>query len=208
MSLAIKTPAQLDALPAGSVIITRRGTAFQKIPDVGPVPWRSTKLHLSSDGLMLPELQPITLVYDPGVSVNAKDARPQALVVAQEMLAAELGSHDDLYGIARRLIEALAGDGLIHYSPTTWDFAPGCSLRVHGPGRLTAADLDAAPPRSVVVTEDEDIWQKERDGFWQWQSDQVYGEPMLDLDSREEPKTNERLAQVGPLVLVTTGWEE
>ena len=142
----IKTPTDLDSLPNLSVVIFKNGTAFQKRVDLSPTQWRAhvaAAVGYSSDALMS-YFHPITLVHAPGMDPGSADARSEALCVVRDMLAIELGLSHDIDSIARVIIDALTGDGLIRYSPIPWDSTPDCALRVHGPGTVPAADLDAS----------------------------------------------------------------
>ncbi|MCR2051797.1 hypothetical protein NSA19_02795 [Actinomyces bowdenii] len=200
----IKTVEQFDQLPVGAAVLVGGGTIWQRVTRGEFHDWRSTRGYATSpEGLLDSRKDDVRLIYSPEER-GPEDARKEALCVAEEILAAELGLAHDTDDIAKRVVDALAGDGLIHHSPVPWDFTPGCSLTVHGPGVIPAADLDAAPPRSVAVTESEDIWQKGRDGFWQWQGGQVFGEPAL---NDIEPRDANQLTKEGPMVLITTEWE-
>lgn len=209
--VTVKTPTDLDSLPNLSIVIDDDGIAFQKRVALSPTPWRAygaAGVGLSSGALMSYH-HPITLVYAPGIYPGCADARPEALLVTQDVLAAKLGLSNDTDSIAQRIIDVLSGDGLIHYSPAPWDFTPDCAMRVRGPGMIPPVDLDVAPPGSVVFTETGHIWKKTKDSLWQWQGDQGYGEPtVLDLDTSKEPKDAPTLTQEGPMVLITTEWKE
>lgn len=209
MSHAIKTVQQFDQLPVGAAVLAGGGTIWQRVTRGEFHDWRSTRGYATSpEGILDSRKDDVRLIYSPEER-GPEDARKQAMFVAEEILAAELGLSHDTDDIAKRVVDALAGDGLIHHSPIHWHFTPGCSLTVHGPGIIPVEDLAAAPPGSMLITEVEKAWMKYQGDIWMLQMDQQYIRMFIQrYGLHPQPKSSYDLSNAGPAVLITTHWEE